>query len=446
MTYNYKNKGIKLGSKTTRIAAFSVATAVLMGTVTAVFAEGNNEISYTDGEYSLEQDHDYPACNSEDDNHTTPEGDYEYTDESETSGDAGKEGQESDQGTEPDYDGEENYEPDEEEYDEEKEDELYPLPEFSSSIRVINDVWIEDITVEFGETVRIVDGGSLTGTIFVNAGGELHLEDGGAINGTVILNGFGALLEMNGGVISGQGRGVQVEFGARFNKNGGTVSGNIADNGGGVLVSGAGSVFTMTDGTIVDNTATGATGSIGGGIKVTDGATFNLHGGVIEGNTAQSGGGVALTFGSTLNMTGGLISGNDSVSLGAGVRVSSSTFAMSGGEISHNAGNGVHLNDINPTFEMTGGTIANNEGRGVAAATIGSMMAMSGGTISNNNDGGVQVAGIFNMFGSALIDGNRALTGAGVNLVGESATFNMNGGVVQNNTSVHGDDIFMPGV
>ena len=78
----------------------------------------------------------------------------------------------------------------------------------------------------------------------------------------------------------------------------------------------------------------------GGGVRVGNGACFNMHGGTITGNLASRGGGVYVSEG-IFNMYGGEITGN-SAHNGGGVYVAPSHAGISG------------------TFNMYGGTIAGN--------------------------------------------------------------------------------------
>ena len=76
-----------------------------------------------------------------------------------------------------------------------------------------------------------------------------------------------------------------------FNMYGGLIAGNYANSansyGGGVRVGGSNTeaTFHMYDGTIQDNMADN-----GGGVSVTGGSTFNMHGGTIENNATRGGG------------------------------------------------------------------------------------------------------------------------------------------------------------
>ena len=114
------------------------------------------------------------------------------------------------------------------------------------------------------------------------------------------------------------------------------------------------STFTMTGGTISENTA-----EDGAGAYIYCG-TFTMNGGTISKNTAEYGAGVYLEY-DTFTMTGGTIAENEAGGDGGGVKVIGGTFAMTGGDIIGNSaeqGGGVRV--YNGTFTMENGTITNN--------------------------------------------------------------------------------------
>ncbi|MDR3012158.1 MAG: M6 family metalloprotease domain-containing protein [Chitinispirillales bacterium] len=254
---------------------------------------------------------------------------------------------------------------------------------------------------------------------------------------------------MNGGKITGNttaiiGGGVGVSgAGSMFTMNAGEISGNIADvAGAGVGISGG--IFTMDGGEINNNIANGAASNFGGGVRVASNAEFTMSGGKINNNTTTlSGGGVALAN-SKFTMTGGEISGNTADGTSGGVRVSDAgaSFIMQGGKISGNTAgtNSGGVSVASGTFTMESGEIsgndANTDGGGVRVSGEGGTFVMSGGKISGNtaasNGGGVRVTNeaAFTMTGGE-ISGNIVNTGAsGVSLQSVTAIGDINGGVV----------------
>ena len=117
---------------------------------------------------------------------------------------------------------------------------------------------------------------------------------------------------LSGYTLTGNGSGsvITVKDGATLilcdcgEDNSGTITGGNAYNGGGVYVTGSGTLI-MNGGTITGNTAS----NDGGGVCVNSG-TFIMNGGVISGNTASHDGTcICVGEGSTFTMTGGTIDG-----------------------------------------------------------------------------------------------------------------------------------------
>jgi len=273
-------------------------------------------------------------------------------------------------------------------------------------------------------------GGSAPNVASVNGG---SIEVSNLASGPIGIVDAGGRLNMWGGTISdnnstGMGGAIHLGNNATFNMHGGLIADNTAVNGGGVSVQGTttqGVIFNMYGGEISDNTATGTatTGSSpsGGGGVLVQGANsvFTMYdGAVIRDNHARNGGGVALRQvdrgihpGVIFNMRGGTITENTSVYIGGGVFLGLNTsFNMRNGAIIHN------------TAEHSGGGVASQAAAGTQA----------------NNGYGV----IFNMY-SGEIAHNRALAavnlagqngGGGVLLQGISSIFTMyDGAVIRNN-------------
>lgn len=323
--------------------------------------------------------------------------------------------------------------------------------------------------------------GAIGGGIFVASGGKVGLSNctiegckagtggnGGAIGsqgtvtitgatltgnsatngGAVYVSGSGTKFTMHSGTISsntvqsaGQktsGGGVYVKAGATFTMEGGTISGNTATTqggtgtkamGGGVCVSGSGSKFIMEGnspkitGNEVKKAGSGTDLlTIGGGVCVCDGATFEMKAGSIENNKAlegdqryfgHTGGGVCVgdsvdggTSDATFTMKGGTISDNKA-GYGGGVAVTSnSLFKMSGSDSKISGNKATYTDEAPPykklgsgggvfvlygTLDMTGGVINGNEagyGGGIHGNARGSnngeIVVSGNSTISNN--------------------------------------------------------------
>ena len=345
------------------------------------------------------------------------------------------------------------------------------------------------INMASGTTLNMYNGASVLGN--------------GSVESAVLVRGE---FNMYGGLIAGNyansaasyGGGVRVggsTTAATFHMYDGTIQDNMADNGGGVSVTG-GSTFNMHGGTIENNaTRGGGWMNYGGGVLVQSG-TFNMYGGTITGNQTGTGngGGLALREGtqSTANIYGGTISDNISHGYGGGIYVSGNTLNIEpdegkvisitgnkafdcpteghqtgrgGGMYLGNLANGTltldQVNISNNTAEDCGGGLfvscdvdledgasITGNGEGLVNATssahmngggvylAGGTFNLNGGEISGNNDvyngAGVYVAGgTFNL-NSGKINGNKAQAyGGGVYVAG--GTFNLNGGEISSN-------------
>lgn len=261
-------------------------------------------------------------------------------------------------------------------------------------------------TITVGSTVSVPSGADVaikpdTGsTVDINADGEttvFDVQEGGSLTlgggyGVVaiigdpgeqspVYNDDSPLIKVSGGGTvdigknteikdNNAGRGVTVSDGGILNMTGGTISGNSGYNGGGgVLIYGKNSNFTMSGGKICDNKlVTNSSDSDprqGGGVCVFAGAVFTLSGNAeICDNSAQDGGAVCVKDGlpdkkSTFNMYGGTIRDNSSSGVGAVyIRAATAIMYMTGGRITNNTATlsgfagGIYIQD--GTFNGTG--------------------------------------------------------------------------------------------
>jgi predicted outer membrane repeat protein len=153
-----------------------------------------------------------------------------------------------------------------------------------------------------------------------------------------------------------------------------TVSGNSAQYGGGIYVTGTGTV-NLTNSTVSGNSA-----QDGGGIYVTGTGTVNLTNSTVSGNSAQYGGGISvigenLSGWCTVNLTNSTVSGNSATVAGGGIFNSE---ILSG-------------NVIACTVNLTNGTVSGNS-------------ASSGSGIFNS--GGFYAGGFVNLTNSIIANGN----------------------------------------
>jgi autotransporter passenger strand-loop-strand repeat protein len=98
------------------------------------------------------------------------------------------------------------------------------LASYTATERDITTAVSGPITVNVGETLKVKNGGVVTGTVVVN-NGNLFVQGTGQVNGDVTVNAEGSAIVRNGGVITGT---VVVSSGSVFKvKNGGMIRGNI---------------------------------------------------------------------------------------------------------------------------------------------------------------------------------------------------------------------------
>ncbi len=152
-----------------------------------------------------------------------------------------------------------------------------------------------------GSTAFTVKGGTIGGSTAADANAAKY---GGGVyvkNGTFTMSGG----KVTGNSASKDGGGVRLDKGT-FNMSGSAViSRNTADGYGGGVDANDGS-FTMSGGSITGNTTTNESPdwSGGGGVFVFDDGSFTMSGGSITGNNAIRGGGVELTGSGTMTVSG----------------------------------------------------------------------------------------------------------------------------------------------
>ena len=344
-----------------------------------------------------------------------------------------------------------------------------------------------------GGTIQAPTSGTISGNFTSQYGyyyGGAGVLVRGAASGTNTTFNMQAGRITNNAFTHNRGGGVFLRAGAQMTMSGGSIDNNFsrlyqgsdAGDGGGVAVQDANTSFTMTGGTISDNTV----GSGGGGILVAHHASFNIQNGNILRNTSAEGGGVWVVHQSTMNMHNGLIAGN--TGLGGGINLANrSTLIMAGGIIEDNNGQnlgGGVFSSTGSTFTMSGTAAVRDNtainGGGVAVyggasppavpVFVPSTFTMTAGTIGNTNQtlgnsavrgGGVHISGgaIANINAitatGAQILGNTATGtaagdgGGGIFIDGATSQLNLTGGtighaaVASGNTAVRGGGLYM---
>ena len=339
-----------------------------------------------------------------------------------------------------------------------------------------------------------ITGSNNAAAINMASGTTLNMYDGANVLGNSVRDDSAVLVRgefnMYGGLIAGNyansansyGGGVRVggsNTAATFHMYDGKIQDNMADNGGGVSVTG-GSTFNMHGGTIENNaTRGGGWQNYGGGVLVQSG-TFNMYGGTITGNQTGTGNGGGLALRektqNTANIYGGTISNNTSHGYGGGIYVSGNTLNIQPGNGKINItgnkaldneghqtgrGGGMYLGNLaNGTLTLDQVNISNNTaedcGGGLfvscnvdledGASITGNGEGLVNATSSAHmNGGGVYLAGgTFNLKGGEISGNNDVYNGAGVYVAG--GTFNLNSGKINGNKAqAYGGGVYVAG-
>ncbi len=335
-----------------------------------------------------------------------------------------------------------------------------------------------------GETVTLLTDISLTETIVVNnnvtlTGGSLtrgagntgylldirgnlkltditidggYKEDGTGVTAVKpMLNvADGATLEVTSGVVlqnnnntylSGVnfGGAVYVSAGGTFNMTGGIIQGNSAKVGGGIHNFGT---FYMTGGTITKNTASAGPG---GGL-CNNGGSFTAQNGAFSFNAADKNAGGGVWSNSSMTMTGCTVNGN-TASLGGGIYVQdvnkqangeiTVVATLSNCTVSSNTALGKYGGGVwcNGKLVMDGGEISHNTSTTQGGGVYGGGNFEISGTISNNesNAGG----GIFNYYNASSGPGGICIIKNGAVITENNARSSQGGGICAwNNTEL----------
>ncbi len=282
--------------------------------------------------------------------------------------------------------------------------------------------------------------------------------------GTATVNGTAITDNTATGTIGGGGIAITGE-GTVLTMNSGNIYGNHAVNGVGVLAENKGK-FTFSGGKIHSNITT--TGD-GGGVYASLGTTFTMGAGAtISGNQALSGGGL-YAYRSTVTAQNAVIENNQTYRNdegkrggGAGIYLSGATAQLNGtvirNNVAENTGGGVtanaHAASKTPTtLTIQNASITGNKatkgsgGGGLYIIGEGTTVTMANGQISGNsapNGGGVlqESKGAFVLDGGSIRNNTASISGGGV-FASIDCVFTMNGGTVSDNTAVSGGGIYV---
>ena len=225
-------------------------------------------------------------------------------------------------------------------------------------------------------------------------------------SGTFNMKG-GTIGPTNKAISTSTGGGGVCMLGGSFTMSDGLITGNEAEMGGGVYLSGSGSLEMTGNAEISGNKAISSASACGGGVYVNSGTdSLYMHSGTpkINNNIAENpssyngqGGGVFLAGGTTFTMDAGEINGNTAKGVpaeGGGVYVGAgTTFTMNAGDIKGNTadgspgskGGGVYVAAVGG-FTKTGGEI-NGHMLGVLARTPDQNAVLDSGTIISSGPG-----------------------------------------------------------
>ncbi len=196
------------------------------------------------------------------------------------------------------------------------------------------------------------------------AGDEADQGGGGLYNngsGTILLQDGTQILDNRATGTSGSGGGILNNVGSTLTIANSRVKGNVANRAGGGIedVSGAATSFTITDSRIEDNQVNNAPGN-GGGIHIGSDGDLTISGGMVSRNRAGAEGGGIWNGMGTLRVMGTVVrdnsaAGNDPDQGGGGL------YNNGGGTIALSGGAMVKDNQATGT-SGSGGGILNNEG------------------------------------------------------------------------------------
>jgi len=257
-------------------------------------------------------------------------------------------------------------------------------------------------------------------------GTDVHAQAGIGAGGGVSISGAGASFIMNGGVIRDN-----VAHGLDYPITAPAASNATINRGGGVAVS-LGASFTMYDGEIRSNRTTNAGVAMnqGGGVSVSgSGSVFTMHYVLITGNTTvgrYAAGGVSAGSGAVFVMYNGNIVWN------LIVPDSDEEDELFVGAIGSSAG-GVSVQGGNSKFYMFDGTISHNTGHFGGGVIIGRDFNTFAGFADNIAN--IPFLPRMFMYGG-IIEGNRGAFGGGVNV--EHGVLYLREGAAEDGTPTYG--------
>jgi len=296
----------------------------------------------------------------------------------------------------------------------------------------------------------IVSNSAIVGNISSRAGGGIE-DNSGAATTITMMN---VVLDSNVTASApGNGGGLHITGAGNLAITGGTVSVNSANQEGGGLWNGSGTM-TITGTLIENNLSLGAASHDGGSGVFNNGGTLNiLAGTIVKGNIATgssaSGGGL-LSLNGAVTITGASFESNSANRAGGAIEIIDGTLTVSNSDFINNDVNGtagapnpgnggvLHISGVTTASFMGGTATGNTAARegGALWNQVGSTLTVDGGFVMDSNsangpaadDGG---GAIFNNGGAlvlnaAILSNNQATGAAGSG----GGVFNATGGTI----------------
>jgi hypothetical protein len=268
-----------------------------------------------------------------------------------------------------------------------------------------------------GGALHITGNGNLTYTGGSVTDNTAALEGGGLWNGSGQMTLSGLVISNNSaaGPAADDGGGGLFNNGGTLSVTQSEISGNSATgasgSGGGIL-NNTGGALSVVGGSITGNSAPRA----GGGIEDNAGASTSLTGVTVDGNSTGSspgnGGGLHVTGAGSINVDSSTFSGNDAANEGGGLwNSAAASMLINTSTVSGNsspAGGGVFQDGTGGTMTVASSTIANNSGTGLTSE--GGSITLGNTIISSNTGAACAGAGAIGSAGFNLLNNTAGCT------------------------------------
>lgn len=188
-------------------------------------------------------------------------------------------------------------------------------------------------------------------------------------------------------------------------------------------------------------------------LRATNNVALTLNNLIVTNGQGVDGGGIA-TFGSTLNLVNSQITGNSASNNGGGIYLgSSSTIVLDGGTVDQNTavGGGGGIYNIEGTLIQTGGVIKDNfagAGGGVYVNLPAASFILNGGLVQQNSSTALEFGGggVYVAQGTVTINGGQILNNDGVRgggIQSANGKIFLNGGLISQNQAQFGGGVYL---